>query len=231
MWWSMTSKRRGFTLVELLLASSITAIVVGALGGMFVFVGTRAAQSMAQNGVLLQSQALSEELEKTVVNAQACRTVSAPGGIALKCILPVNGEDRDIDGLIDRAKPMWVTPTGREGYGQGKRVWLYVAGTDGRLDLSTGGARKFWRAYRDDDAFPTTADIDTSFSTYYDTGRAKWNLIDNVDFSVDGNGMVTFKIQASKLRRSESRLGSGDSKADGATLKLVRTVFCRNWRR
>lgn len=227
----MTSRRRGFTLVELLLATSITAVVVGALGGMFVFVGSRAAQSMAQNGVLLQAQALSEELERTVVNAQGCRTVSAPGGIALKCVLPATGEDSDMDGLIDQAKPMWVTPTGQEGYGSGKRVWLYVAGSDGRLDLTASGTKRFWRAYRDDDNFPTAADIDASFSTYYDSGRAKWNLIDDVEFTVDADGLVTFKISASRLRRSESRIGAGDSAGEGSTLKLVRTVFCRNWRR
>ena len=227
----MTSRRHGFTLVELLLATSITAVIVGALGGMFVFVGSRAAQSVAQNGVLLQAQALSEELERTVVNAQSCRVIPAPGGLALKCILPATGDDTDGDGLIDRAKPMWITPTGHEGYGTGQRVWLFLGGSSGDLNSAATGSKRFWRAYRNDDGIPTSADIDQSFSTYYDSGNSRWNLIDDATFSVSGDGLITFTIKASILRRSESRIGAGDTSADGAQLSLVRTVYCRNWRR
>lgn len=227
----MTSKRHGFTLIELLLATSITAVIVGALGGMFVFVGSRAAQSVAQNGVLLQAQALSEELERTVVNAQSCRVIPAPGGLALKCILPAAGDDTDGDGLIDRAKPAWVTPTGHEGYGTGRRVWLFLGGSSGDLNTAATGSKRFWRAYRNDDGIPTSADIDQSFSTYYDTGNSRWSLIDDATFSLSGDGLITFTIKASKLRRNESRIGASDSSADGAQLSLVRTVYCRNWRR
>lgn len=218
-------------MVEVLLASAISAVLVGTLGGMFVFVGTRAAQSMAQNGVVLQAQSLSEELERTVVNAQGCTVIAAPGGQALKCILPESGTDSDGDGLIDRVTPLWVTPTGQEGFGRGKRVWLYVTGSSGRIDLAPSGENRFWRAYRDDDAIPGAGDIDQSFSKYYDTGKSRWPLIDSFTFSVAGNGVVTFTIVASKLRRNESRISGGDSLADGARLQLTRTVFCRNWRR
>lgn len=227
----MIAKRRAFTLVELLLATAISAVIIGALAGMFVFVGARAAQSMAHNGVLLQAQALSEELERTVVNAQSCVVVAAPGGQALKCILPETGEDTDGDGLIDRARPLWVTPTGQEGFGRGKRVWFYVTGSSGRIDLAPSGEHRFWRAYRNDDLLPGAADIDQSFSKYYNTGNSRWPLIDTVSFSVGGDGIVTFTINASKLRRNESRIGGGDSTSEGAKLQLVRSVYCRNWRR
>ena len=59
-------------MVELVFTVAITAVIVGALGGLFVFVGTRAAQTVAKNGVLLQTQSLSEELDAIFSQAQSC---------------------------------------------------------------------------------------------------------------------------------------------------------------
>ncbi len=215
----------------MMVATAITGAIVGVLASMFVFVGHRAAQSMSQNGVLLQAQALSEELERTVVNAQSCRVVAATSGPALMCILPATGNDKDSDGLIDQALPMWITPSGHEGYGAGKRVWIYANDNGGNLSmLSASSAKRLWRAYRNDSSTPTTADIDRAFSTYFDTGRSRWPLIDDVTFSVDANGIVTFTIKATKQHLKEARLGTGASNT-GSTLILTRKVFCRNWRR
>lgn len=215
----------------MMVATAITGAIVGVLASMFVFVGHRAAQSMSQNGVLLQAQALSEELERTVVNAQGCQVINTTSGPALRCILPATGKDRDSDGLVDNADPMWITPSGHEGYGSGKRVWVYANDTGGNLGLpATSTAKRFWRAYRNDSSTPTTADIDHSFSTYYDTGKSRWPLIDDVTFSVDGSGIVTFTITATKQHLKEARLGSGASNT-GSKLILTRKVFCRNWRR
>lgn len=227
----MTSKR-GFTLVELLFVTAITATIVGALGGLFVFVGTRAAQTMAKNGVLLQAQALSEELDATFSQAQGCRVLPIKTGVnAIKCVLPTTGVDDDGNGVIDRYEVEWIGPTGREGYGTGKRVWFFMSDLTGTTASSMNSGGVLWRAWRNDDSTPTAADIDREFAYYYNRTVNKWNLIDRVVWSVDPNGSVTYTIVANKLRRAERQASGADSSAEQETFSMTRTVVCKNWRK
>ncbi len=224
--------KRGFTLVELMIVTAITATIVGALGALFVFVGSRAAQTMAKNGVLLQAQALSEELDATFSQAQDCSLVSIRTGVnAIKCVLPTSGSDNDADGVIDQYKAEAVGPTGREGYGVGKRVWFYMSNSSGlpASALTSGGV--LWRAWRTDDSPPTASDIDPKFAYYYDRTVNKWNLIDRVNWSVAANGTVTYQIIANKLRRAERQASAGEASSAQETFTLTRTVLCKNWRK
>lgn len=224
--------RRAFTLVELLIVTAITATIVGALGGLFVFVGTRAAQTMAKNGVLLQAQALAEELDATFSQAQDCRVLPIRTGVnAIQCVLPTSGTDSDGDGVIDLYTPEWVGPTGREGFGLGKRVWFYMSDPTGSPTSARTSGGVLWRAWRSDDSLPTNADIDRSFAYYYDRTVNKWNLIDRVDWKVSGDGTVTYTIVANKLRRAERRASGSDTAAEQETFTMTRTVLCKNWRK
>lgn len=224
--------KRGFTLVELLFVTAITAIIVASLGGLFVFVGARAAQTMSKNGVLLQSQALSEELDATFSQAQSCKVVAIRTGVnAIKCVLPTTGVDDTGDGVIDRYAAEWIGPTGREGYGMGKRVWFYMSDSGGLAANARTSGGVLWRAWRTDDSPPTVTDIDRNFAYYYDRSVNKWNLIDRVDWTVNANGTITYTIVANKLRRAERQAGAGDSSAEQENFRMTRTVLCKNWRK
>lgn len=228
----MTSKR-GFTLVELVFTVAITAVIVGALGGLFVFVGTRAAQTVAKNGVLLQTQALSEELDAIFSQAQSCTLVHLRGAIdGIKCTLPAVATDADADGIVDKFGTDRVGPTGREGYGFGRRVWIYMSDSTGLTSNVMASGGTVWRAWRNDDLLPTAGDIDMKFAYYYgDRNRPRWNFIHSINYSIDTKGTITYAIIATKLRRAERRADAGDAYADFEALRLSRTVVCDNWRK
>lgn len=227
----MTS-RRAFTLVELMLVSAMTAVIVGALGALFVFVATRASQTMSKNGVLLQAQALSEELDNTISQAQSCKLVNLRGGITgLKCVMPASGTDVDGDGIRDKYDPLGVRPNGREGYGAGKRMWYFMSDSSGATSAVMAHDGIFWRSWRDDDSIPSVGDLDRKFAYYYGTTNPKWNFIDTVSFTVNGDGTLTFTLSANKLRRSERRSESGDSEADLTRFQMKRTVLLDSWRK
>lgn len=225
--------RRAFTLVELMFVTIITAIIVGALGGLFVFVGTRASQTITKNGILLQTQALNEELERVLSQAQECKLVQIRVGVnGLKCTLPAAGVDADADGTIDKYRVSAVGPRGREAFGTGKRVWFYMADATGAPATGVTSGGTLWRAWRNDDALPTLADADQKFAYYYgDTGKPRWNFVDSLGYTINANGTVTYTIASSKLRRAERRPGAGESTANYESFRITRTVVCKYWRK
>jgi prepilin-type N-terminal cleavage/methylation domain-containing protein len=224
--------RRAFTLVELMLVTAITSVIVGALASLFVFVSSKAAQTMAKNGVLLQAQALAEELDSTLSQAQGCRVVPVKTGInGIKCVLPATGTDSDNDGVIDKYATAWVGPTGIEGNGTGRRVWFYMSNSGGLVDNAVTKGGVLWRAWRSDDGLPTATDIDPKFAFYYDRPGNKWNFIDQVEWVDNGNGTITYTIYANKLFRAERQADATDLASQQSAFKLTRTVFLKNWRR
>ncbi len=230
----MTTRRSGFTLVELMFVTAITAVIVGALAGLFVFVGARASQAMASNGVLLQSQSLANELDAAISQSNGCQAITLGSLNAIRCTQPADGVDRDGDGIADSFLTDNVGPLGREAYGSGRRVWFYMSDSTGDPSRNPTGSMDgyLYRAYRNDDNAPTVADIDRKFSFYYDTGGYKWNLVNGVQFSTNADGTVNYRIVSSKLRQAERRINEAtDSLQQGKAFVLSRTVFCQYWRK
>lgn len=226
------TKARGFTLVELLFVTVITAIIVGSLGSLFLFVANRAAQTMSKNSVLMQAQALADELDATFSQAQGCVLIPIRTGVnGIKCVLPSVGTDSEGDGVIDKYGAAWIGPTGREGFGTGKRVWFYMSNSGGLTANAVVKGGVLWRAWRNDDSLPTSSDIDAKFAYYYDRTVNKWNLIDRIDYTINANGTITYTIVANKLRRAERQANAADSSSDQETFNLTRTVYCKNWRK
>lgn len=228
----MTS-RRAFTLVELMMVTAITAVIVGTLGSLFVFVSTKASQSLSKNGVLLQTQALSEAFEQTFSQARSCQVVAVRSGVnGIRCQLPATGTDQDGDGVIDKYSGNWVGPTGREGYGEGLRVWYYMSDNTGLPASAVVKGGKVWRAFTSGNSLPTGGEVDTKFAFYYgNTAQPKWNFIDSIEFTVNADGTVGYTIKSSKLFRAERAAATSDAASTKTQLILNRTVYCKNWRR
>lgn len=228
----MTGKR-AFTLVELMFVTAITAVIVGTLGGLFVFVSTKAAQSLSKNGVLLQTQSLSEEFDNLFSQSRTCQLVSIGSGVsAIRCLLPATGTDADGDGIFEKFKGNWVGPTGREGYGEGLRVWYYMSDASGLPTNAVTKGGRLWRAWTTSNSIPTAVDLDRNFTFYYgNTSNPRWNFVDAVEFAVNANGTVTYTIRTVKLFRAERTAATNDASNERTQLTLTRTVYCKNWRR
>ena len=224
-------RARGITLVEVLLATLLTAIIVGTLTSLYVFVVNRAAHAAADVSTTHQVQALSGILKRNISSAVSCEVVTAGGNTGLKCIMPVDGVDKDTDGYFDSYSPNGVSRRGIAKFGSGKRIWFYFADTTGNFAVP---GKLLWKAVRTDDALPTAADVDNAFTYYYGSGKETWNLIESVTFVTDSSrGITSYSINSSSLTRTDMRKSDAVSitDADSYTADLSRTIYWRHWRK
>jgi prepilin-type N-terminal cleavage/methylation domain-containing protein len=217
-------KQRGFTLVEMMFATMLTGILVGALVTLFVFVSNRAQYVLAENAAMMQANSLAQQLEFHIDSATNCTVGSNVNGNTLKCDLPATAVDKDNDGNPDSFGITGVTNTGTPRTGRGQRVTYYWGNTTGAQVAATGSNRWFWRAWKSDDSIPGAPDRDAKFGTYYGGASSAWNLIESVSFTQDTtNRTVTFTIVASKLAAAE-RKAEASQNDRGYRFTLTRTV-------
>jgi type II secretory pathway pseudopilin PulG len=226
--------RRAFTVVELLIAVSLTAIIAGTLVSVYVFVSTRAAHAVAEQNVLDQVRDLASDIARTVENSVRCEVVTVSGQSALKCLLPAQPNSTDARNVATSFAPTALSARGIERWGEGQRVWFYQSDDTGKLGRS---GDYVWRAVRNDDSVPTDADADRAWSYYYSTSRYRWSLINEVSFSVSSSDRsATVKIKGSVLATEAERRGrltGGDTleKARTYWVTMTRTAYWLRWRR
>lgn len=221
-------KQRGFTLVEVTLAMTLSALVIGVTTMAYAHTVVKTSRAMAQTNVLLQVQTFLDEVDRTVANAISCQLVSSGGKTGLKCIMPAAGSDKDGDGVLDTYKPASVNRRQLAKYSPGKRVWFYQSDATGAFAAS--GAIT-WKAVRSDDVLPTAGDALSKWAYYSGTSRAKFNLVDQVGFALgaDSQSIVT-TVRASSQVRSERIMTTAMASASDYAISLSRTVSWRNWR-
>ncbi|MEQ1932717.1 MAG: prepilin-type N-terminal cleavage/methylation domain-containing protein [Fimbriimonadaceae bacterium] len=228
----MTNRRRGFSLVELMIVTAMTSLLIGILGYIYVWVSGKSAQTYAQQAVIAQSSKLSDEIENTVANAVSCTVTANLFGSSMRCIMPENAADTNGDGVDDKWGPKMVTPRGQAKYGaNGKRVWFYFSDSTGNYGATPGAATKyFYRAVRADASNPTLANADNTFRNN-PGGGFKWNLVSAVTFTTDApNKLITMKIKAANVAYAIDRRASSVS-SQSREYELDRTVFMQHWRK
>lgn len=223
------TKRRGFTIAEVLITSVLASLIVGATGGLMVFASKRAQHAYSENAVTTQVLQLSTEMEKTISMAMNCETASSGGYSHMKCTMPAMSKDEDNDSMADDWEAVKISSAGTEKFGQGVRIWYYWSDA-GTLGIY-GSRPRLYRAYRNDDAVPGPADVDMRFSRLYAASGTRWNLVDAVTFSKSpATGLINYVITASKLIAQERSAG-GTSGADTREFRLSRSVMCQGWRK
>ncbi len=228
--------RRGATLVEMMIVTMLTAMVIGSLTGLFGFVTSRAAHAAAQAGAQEQADAVAESIAQTVSAATGCTVVTLSGSQALRCTMPAVSVDRDGDGRPDRWQLWQVSRRGRERFGTGGRVWFYQSDATGAF----GSAGTWpWRAHRSDDANPVllgadgvAVDADQGWAKHSGLSTSKYYLVTGLTFSVDSaQKSVTYTVTASAINRDDRSMSAGDAASDGYAVARTRTVSWRNWRK
>lgn len=226
--------RRGFTVLELLLTLTLTAILAGTLVSLYVFVATRAAHGVAENNVLTQVRSVTGDISRTIANSVRCELVTVGGKTALKCTMPEQEGAKDARGNVVEYTPKSLSPRAIEQWGVGKRLWFYqadhtgVPGTSGTI---------LWKAVRPDDAVPGAGDVDREWSYYYGGAVYRWNLITSASFTVNSTARrasvsVTGSVRARRLdERGDPSATDPVEKAQTYTLTMSRESFWLRWRK
>lgn len=222
-------RRRGTTLVEMSLALSLTALVVGVLAALYGFTMVRLAHATASFGATDDAFLIGNDISLVVRDAYSCTTVTANGKTGLKCTMPSNGTDRDNDGSLDTYSFSSMSRRGQEKVALGKRVWFYLSDSTGAFG-NTGTI--LWRAERSDDLNPTASNVLSRYTYVNGTSRLRYPFISTLSFTVDAtNYTVLISLTTGELIQAERVPGATDSANMKYTHSESRTVFWRNWRK
>lgn len=220
--------RRGFTFVELIVVSCLTAVIVGTMTLLYGFTFRNIAESATTFAITDQTRIALQTVAATAGQAITCQTVSQNGQTALKCLMPVVGTDLNGDGYNEAYLPSAVSPWGVERYAPGDRIWFYLS--DGTGAFGAAG-KTLWRAKRADDGPPLASDADKSWTFYGGNGPPRHPLINALSFAIDDTAhTATITITASSLVNVERQPGADYTADMSATTSLTRTVEWRNWR-
>ena len=220
-------KRSGFTLVELSLVLSLTALIIGVLTVVYGYTMERLAHATADFAATDDAYLAANDIGTVIRSAYSCSTVTSNGVTGLKCIMPANGSDKDGDGHLDSWTIASVSRRGLEKWAQGKRVWFYLGDSTGAFGTS---GTILWKAERSDDLNPTTSDAITKYA-YVTSTRLRFPLISSLSFTVNSAAQtVTFTVVAGSLTRAERTPGS-EAANQSYTHTETRTAFWRDWRK
>lgn len=224
-------KKRGFTMVELLIAATIGALISGILGYSYVWVANRAAATYSSQATLVQAVRLEKEIETTMANAVSCTRSANAYGDTLTCMMPENAIDTNADTVADKWEPVGVNARSLLVYGaNGKRITYYFSDGSGNYTAPAGFAKpQLYRAIRPDSSPPVNANLDPTFRNY-EGGGYKWGLISSVTYGYNaGTKVGTFSITARSLDYAARTAAT--SSARTRELVLTRRVFTPNWRK
>jgi len=217
--------RRGFTLVEVVLAACLTAIIVGALTLLFGFSYRQISESATTFAITDQTRRALQDIAATAEQAITCQTVTQNGQTALKCLMPALGTG-GARGYFESYLPSSISPRGIERYVPGNRVWFYLSDSTGTFGAA---GTTLWRALRTDDNPPLASDADRLWTFYGGTGPPSRPLISELSFAVDAVAhTATVGITASSMRSVETPADRMSGPIVGTT--LTRTVYWRAWR-
>lgn len=222
------SKRRGVTLVEALLATSLAAIVIGSLVAVYGFCAVRFAHAYARGNAVSQADRLVQEIATYVASAKSCSLVTSGTTKGLKIVMPQNGIDRNRDSENDDVYPNRIRALSYEQFDDGVRVWFYLG--DAKAGFASSGTT-VCKAVRYDDSLPSAPDVQQSWVYYYDRSVARYNLVTQLDFVVSaGSKSTKITVKASSLIRGERPAPDGTPTGNMYEHSVSRTVIWRNWR-
>lgn len=219
--------KRGTSLVEVLMAVLLTAMIVGAVSAIYGFATARAAHTVANQNSTEQSTRLLDAIESSIRNAVTCDLVNIGGQSVLRCTMPANGTDTDGDGVDDRFDVLSVGRRGTDKWGTGQRVWYFIADSSG-VPGTTGTIP--WRAVRNDSSVISSGDVDRKWTYPYGGTRCAFGQITSLTYTINATyHVVTVSVAAGTLIRA-SRTPANDEPSMSDSSSLKRIAYWRNWR-
>jgi prepilin-type N-terminal cleavage/methylation domain-containing protein len=224
--------KRAFSLVELLFVVALTGIVMGVTVSLYGYTMTRLAAGTARFTTENQARSLVDEIEIVVRDSVTVTVVSSGGNTGLRCTLAGTSKRTTASagtGTESRnsktADPVSTTKRGYDKHTLGKRVWFYMAGPTG--NFGTAGTY-VWRAERNDDTVPTSADISPNWASFYGNSARRFPLIVSLNFAVDTTNFVATITAVSRQLWRDERTGTGAEK-ESQLFTETRSVGWRHW--
>lgn len=223
--------RRGFSLIELMLVITLTALTIGVTVSLYGYSVNRLSQATARYASVDQVRKLQDEIASVIRDSVAATVVNTANGPALRCTLAFESKKGTTstggatNKVADTAEPIAVTRRGYEKHGSGKRIWFYLA--DGNGTFGSIGTHA-WRAERTDDSTPTPGDLVTSWRNHPGTSNPRFDLITSVGFVVNSTLRTVAVTVAGRSLWRDERTGSTSDKASQA-FSETRTTGWRNW--
>ena len=130
------TRRRAFTLVEMMLAVALTALILGTVTSVYAFTIKRLGYGLADASSQNEAEYAMDVIDGTIGKAQSCTVVSMSGAQGLKCVMPATCTDLTGDGILDTCSPNYINRRSLEEWGNGYRIWFYFGGSNGHHGLS-----------------------------------------------------------------------------------------------
>lgn len=213
--------KRGFTMIEMMIVVTLTAMIVGVVASLFAFTSYRLSDSFTQSLVIDQATTVANDIEKTVRNATNCTVRDA--GATLVCTMPKTGIDSDGDGYDDTFYPDKTNNKGIEVYSNGDQCWYFNSDANG---LYGTGAGMVWKADSTGPGSPAQADNNHAFMRHRG-GALRNPLVRSVTFDVNvPSKTVTFTV-LSAARMGSTSADTSDTK-NSRTISITRSVVWRH---
>lgn len=215
-------------MVETVLASVLTAIVVGALVTVFGYVSNRTAKAYGQSAAVRQASKVADEIASYVGNALDVSLVTVNGQTCLKCTMPSTGRHADGNLRYDLYEPDSIKALSMESFNPGQRVWFYMGDTNGG-PIATGAY--IHKAVRSDDSGPVSSNVDVPWEKYPGNATRKYPLVTAVAWALDSTyKFVTFTVYASVATGTEKSATAQTASSNRYDVMVTRRVLARNFR-
>lgn len=157
-----------------MLVVALTALIVGTVTAVYAYTIDRMGYGVADALTQREAEYGLDVMDQTIGRAQVCTQVSATGNPCLKCTMPANCSDTNGDGILDTCSPNAINRRSQERWGNGYRVWFYLADSSG-LPSNPGAIP--WMAKRLDDLTPTQSDLVMAYTYFPGNSKQRLDLL------------------------------------------------------
>ena len=171
-------------MVEMLLVVSMTALIVGAVTAIYAYTVERLGNGLADARTQRQAEYGLDVVDTTINKAQSCSLVYVSGVPCVKCTMPANCSDANGDGILDTCTPDAINRRSLERWGNGYRVWFYMADATGVPGVP---GSLLWMAQRTDDGTPTSVNTVAAYTYFPGNTKVRLDLIQSLT-----SGTATF---------------------------------------
>jgi prepilin-type N-terminal cleavage/methylation domain-containing protein len=221
--------KRGFTLIEVMLATTLTAILIGVTTILYAYTMSRLGHCLSLYASQRETENAMDPIDQTMRLAQTCSEVTANSATTLRCTMPQTCSDTNNDSIFDTCTPTQINRRGYERYGTGKRVWFYLSDSIG-VPVA-GGTILTMAVVPSVDSTPSITSVISSFGRYPGQTATMFDLISSYAVSNPSQTRsAQVSITAVSLTRNNTKGSDGESTASERSAALSRIVYSKEWR-
>ena len=223
------TRKRAFTMVEMMLVVALTAVIMGTVTAVYAYTVERLGYGLADASTQVEAEYGLDIIDSTINKAQSCSQVSVSGNPCLKCTMPANCSDTTGDGILDTCTPNAINRRSQERWGNGYRIWFYLADASG-LPSNPGSIP--WMAKRLDDLTPTASDQVKAFTYFPGNTNLRLDLLQSAATAPAGTSntySVSLNVGAYGGLSQQAAPATANT-TSSYQFNLGRVPYMRGWR-